>query len=84
MSKMKITVNVSGAGQMISHPLIIIRRALQEAGYTVYTTDDSPVIYDHPSPQARQFKDEDDFVKNANVSEHFQIELVTDHLPWGG
>lgn len=84
MSKQKITVNVSGMGQIISHPLIIIRRALQDAGYTVDTIDDIPVIYNHPHPSARKFKNEDDFINTANASEHFKIELTADPLPWGG
>ena len=64
-----IIVKVIGPGQCIGNEMLIIEKALRDAGYPVEVIDEFP-------PENKKIH------KNANS--RWKIVLEANHCPWGG
>ena len=63
-----ITVKVSGPGECIHNEMLIIEKALTDAGYPVEVKDEYPP--------------EDKTIKKASAG--WKITLIANHCLWGG
>ena len=63
-----ITVQVSGPGECISNQMLIIERALLDAGYPVEVIDEYP-------PENKEI---------TKATAGCRITLKANHCPWGG
>ena len=63
-----IEVKVTGPGECISNEMLIIEKALKDAGYPVEVIDEFP-------PEIKE-------IKPANAG--WKIVLIAKHCPWGG
>ena len=63
-----ITVQVTGPGEGIGNEMLIIERALRDAGYPVEVIDEYP-------PENKE-------IRKAPAG--WRITLKANHLPWGG
>ena len=63
-----VTVTVSGPGECIGNEMLIIEKALKDAGYPVEVIDEYPP------------KD----ITIDRASEGWKITLKANHCPWGG
>ena len=69
-------IKVSGPGRTFNDVMIIIRRALQEAGYVVDVDDEYPVKTEMEDIELERLKK----LKNKQ----YPIKLTANHRPWGG
>ena len=63
-----ITVTVAGPGQCIGNEMLIIEKALRDAGYTVEVIDSYPL----------------DTKEIKSATRSCNIVLKAEHRPWGG
>jgi hypothetical protein len=77
-------ITLSGPGQVINHETLVIKKALEDAGFLVELVDDHPFIEHNPRyPDGPQTEDE-----YLNLFQKHKIKrkviITTEHCPWGG
>lgn len=77
------TITISGPGGSIQYEVEIIRRLLESEGFKVSVKDKYPFVPD----KAEGFDSWEEYQEHRRklLSEkQKEIELIADHLPWGG
>ncbi len=78
------TITISGPGGNISYEMEIIKQALEKEGFKVNVTDSHPFIERiHKSC----FKSMEEYLEHRRklmAEKPREINLVAEHLPWGG
>lgn len=79
-------IAITGMGQVINHETLVIKKALEAAGFVVELVDDHTFI-EHNSQYPHGPQTEDEYL-NLYLTRKDKLRrkviITTEHLPWGG
>lgn len=71
----KCEVKVVGPGQTFADVMIVVRRALIDAGYVVEVEDEYPI---------KNTMEDIELARMKKFEKRYPIKLTAKHCPWGG
>ena len=71
----KCEVKVVGPGQTFADVMIVVRRALIDAGYVVEVEDEYPI---------KNTMEDIELARMKKFEKRYPIKLTANHCPWGG